>query len=211
MKSKKLSATQCLCLIMLLLILIVLIPSCATYKVKQEGYVVYNKYGFSFEYPKYFVLGEFGMLEGPASYYSGAVIADNPLYEELSECIIVVWLKIPRPIIKSYEKSFLKEGLDGAFDEGFKEFFKKGTGRDKSNIDRGVLIESNKAGHLMLCQNYVQTDPEDEDFKAFLRVGIWYCSMDKKVYMVSYFNSNIDNIEDVSKEHQNYIDHFICH
>ncbi|UCB46770.1 MAG: hypothetical protein JSV25_04945 [Spirochaetota bacterium] len=211
MKTRKLAAIQGLCLLVLLLAFIILIPSCATYQTKREGYRVYNKYGFSFEYPQYFVVGELGMFEGPASYYSGAVIASNPLYEELSECIIVVWLKITKSIVKSYEKSFLEEGLNSAFDESFKEFFKESTGRDESIIEHGELVESKKAGHLMLCQYYVETDPEDEDFKALMRLGIWYCAMDQKVYMVFYFNSNISKIEDVIKEYQNYIDRFTCH
>jgi hypothetical protein len=83
-----------------------LLSDCASTKATREGYSLYKKYGFSFEYPQSFHITEEGLPYGRATDKSGAVTAFRQTSKE-NEFFLVTWQDAPKSIVGSVEQQFV--------------------------------------------------------------------------------------------------------
>lgn len=188
---KKLATIGTLVLICTALISIV---GCAKEETAREGYETYSRYGFSFEYPRSFLLFEQGVLESQANDTSGLVSAG--VENEETNLIYVWWMKAQEWMVD------LETGIEDGF-LSMEDF------EDVVSVERGELVETTKAGHRMLYRYYSVTFTDG--VKVFGIYGEWYCDKDQKIYDLYTMNSTISNKEDVLKDYQSYLDYFVCH
>lgn len=176
---------------------LIAVSGCAKQEATREGYKTYSNYGFSFEYPKSFLLFEQGVLESKANDTSGMVAAG--VENEELKGVGVIWFKVQESLV---DQVTLEAGMEGGF-QGL------AGGEDVVSVERGELVETTKAGHRMLYQYYALTTTEGD--KTFGIYGSWYCDKDQKVYILSTENSTISSKKDVLRDFQSYLDCFVCH
>ena len=173
---------------------LIAVSGCAKQEATREGYKTYSKYGFSFEYPKSFLLFEQGLLESQANDTSGVVVAgvEN---EEVKQ-VAVSWGKAQERVVD------LEAGIEGGF-QGME------SDEEVASVEQGELVETTKAGHRMLYQYYSVTETEGD--KLFGISGVWYCDKDQKIYSLATANNTISSKKDVLRDYQSYLDYFVCH
>ena len=164
----------------------------------------YSKYGFSFEYPKTFTVTEMGFLESEANDTSGLVQVGVEENEDI-EYFQVGWIKIMPDVIETGPGG-LEGTLKGFLEDGFAGFE---SDEGVASLDKGELVESTKAGHLMFYQYYTATSTEGD--KVYGIANCFYCDESLKVFSLMTMNDTISADEDVLEDFQNYLDSFICH
>jgi len=156
------------------------------------GYETYSEYGFSFQYPGECTVAEIGLLLNLPNEYSGAV--EVGMKNEGGKLFEVVWMK----------KS--PHSLEGALETGFAIMETK---EGIASVDRGELVEADKAGHRMLCQYYTATSAEGD--KSYGIAAVLYCDRTQNLYSLVTMNNDISARHDVLQDFRNYLDSFVCH
>lgn len=156
-----------------------------------DEYETYSKYGFSFEYPTDMTMSEQGLLENTATDSSGIVVGE--LNNDELEIIFASWLN-------TVTAPDLEVSLEGAF-AGMAQ--SEGT-IDRSNLERGELVEATKAGHAMIYQYYTVTIGEEALHGIY---GVWYCETNQRFYQLNLMCTE----EDTLPIYQRYLDSLVCH
>mgnify|MGYP001085785609 CR=1 FL=1 len=155
-------------------------------------YETYSKYGFSFQYPGECTVSEMGLLLNLPNEYSGAV--EVGVKNEGGKFFEVVWMKKSR------------YSLEGALETGFAIM---GSKEGIASVDRGELVEADKAGHRMLYQYYTATSVKGDELYGI--AAVLYCDRTQNLYSLVTTNNNISARYDVLQDFRNYLDSFICH
>ena len=146
----------------------------------------YSKYGFTFLYPEGMSISEQGMLESTATSSSG--IVSGELSNDEYELITVGWLT-----------TVSAPDLEISLNAGFEAMEAEGT-----DVDKGQLVTSTKAGHTMKYQYFTATAEGETMYGIF---GVWYCDTNDRFYELILAYSE----QDVLSKFQQYLDSFICH
>ena len=157
-----------------------------------EDLGTYSKNGFSFEYPKEFVVSEMGLLACQANEYSGAVQVgvrgdETKLFE-------VVWMKN------------LHYSLENALENVF-AIMKENN--EIAGVARDEVVEVDKAGHRMLYQYYTATSASGQGLCGI--AGVFYCDDSQNFYSLATMNSDITVKQDALQNFQTYLGSFACH
>ena len=152
----------------------------------------YSKYGFSFEYPKDFPVSESGLMENEASDNSGMVQVGVENGEV--EFFQVGWINTLLFDLES--------GLEGGFVALEGE-------EDVASLDRGEVVEGDKAGHRMLYQYFTATATDGDEARGI--GSVLYCDKSQKAFTLLTINNTIGADQDVLKDFETCLDSFACH
>ena len=184
--------------LVLVSIALISMSGCAKPEVAKEEYKTYSKYGFSFEYPKDFLVLEQGLLESQANDSSGMVQVG--IQNDEVQMFQTGWIKM----IKSTWE------VDGNLKRTLGESFSRmETAEGVVSLNRGWLVGTNKAGHQMIYQYYNMTFTEGG--KAYGIVAVFYCDESQVIYQLITINDTISAKQDILEDFQNYLGHFVCH
>ena len=158
------------------------------------GSRTYSKYGFSFEYPKHFLVSEIGVFGSEANDNSGLVQVG--IENEEGQCFQVVWVKTVQLLFS----------LEGSLSGGFSSLE---SNEDVVSVERGELVETTKSGHQMLYQYYVTTSTGGD--KLYGIAAAFYCDKSQKGFVLFTMNDTISGEQEALEDFQNYLDSFVCH
>jgi len=150
----------------------------------SPGYERFSKYGFSIDYPKDMIILEEGLIDETANDNSGTIRGE--LFGPYKG-FMVSWGKREPP--------FTRWDLESELDT----FFAGPAERE------GSLVETTKLGHEMIYHRYSVVANGDRFYGI---VGLWYCNIDEKVYILGTKQSTE---QDVLQIFERYLDSFVCH
>ncbi len=150
----------------------------------SPGYERFSKYGFSIDYPQDMIILEEGFIDETANDNSGYLRGE--LFGPYRG-FMVSWGK--------HEPPFTRWDLNSELDA----FFDAGPERE------GSLLETTKRGHEMIYHHWTVIANGDRFYGV---IGLWYCSIDEKVYVLATKQSTE---QDVLQMYEQYIDSFVCH
>lgn len=153
----------------------------------SSGFNTYSRYGVTFEYPKGMAITEQGMLESIATDSSGMIIGE--LSRDEDEVIAVGWISMVTP--PDDLTTSLADALEGMEDED-------------SAVDPGQLVNSTKAGHIMMYQ-YFTAAIEGDNVNGIW--AVWYCDTNHRFYELGLMYTE----QNVLPKFQQYLNSFICH
>jgi hypothetical protein len=152
----------------------------------KPGYAKYSKFGFSFEYPENMYITE---RTGSTESW-GQVVVSRLLEDNKFEQVSVGWMITEKPSLE-----VLKAVLENSYSA-----MEAGGATD---IVRGTMVETTKAGHQMIYQDYSETH--------IIRLngvgGIWYCDDKNRLYALDVTSTE----SDILSIYQRYLDSFVCH
>jgi len=152
----------------------------------------FSKYGFSFEYPKDLPVAEMGLLENEANDNSGMVLVGVENGEVNS--FQVGWMKtLSVDLDAALEGSFV--GAQGA--EGI------------ASVDRGELVEADKAGHRMLHQSFTATSSGGDEVRGIS--SVFYCDETGRLFIAVITNNTFSAEQEVLEGFETYLDSLVCH
>lgn len=163
----------------------------------------FSKYGFSFEYPKDFLVWRDGLLEDNANENSGIVqVAPE---EEGFPLFAVSWVKA------------WQWGLEGGLEAGFAGIE---NWEGIESVQKGEFVETTKSGlrmlyeegHRMLYQFYAATTKTQGEI-VYGIVGAFYCDNTQRAFgLVTMQKTTIGvSTQEALDNFKDYLDYFACH
>ncbi len=155
----------------------------------------FSKYGFGFNYPQSLYITEMGMFDTEANYESGMVQATTISGIELFQ---VAWFG---STLSFYE---LMGDSQELLDATFESMSMPGI----ESINRGNILETTKAGHLVVYQNYT-FELLGERIGGV--VSIFYCDVSERVYQLITISDSTSTTQEAIEYFQSYLSSFVGH
>lgn len=134
-------------------------------------------------------LSERGLLETSATNTSGLVVGELSNDNEL-EMILASWVSMTSSEIQ------LRTWVEGCLESEREQ---------AEELVEGEIVETTKAGHLMIYQDYNAINTEGEAYVGIF--GTWYCEISGRTYMLNFMSTE----ENIFPIYQRYLDSFVCH
>ena len=177
---------------------------CASSKPTREGYNIFNKYGFLFEYPEFFYITEGGLVQGQANKNSGVVTATRTIGED-AELFVITWMEMSKATVGLNHEYFTDSSLKSAI-AGMVQ-----TWGNPDQIEYGEIVQSTKEGHYYTYQQINLFLPSYDNVYLDSVAGCWYCDVGQWAFVVSYASSISKSHQNTLMEHNQFLFNLKCH
>jgi len=160
----------------------------------------YSKWGFSFDYPKEFVLAEAGIFESLATDSSGVVVVEQITQDDYEGCSIG-WINTAKSTYESTGgDATLLQGLDIYFD---------GAATEGYDTTRGEITGETKSGHYLLYQYYIITLSATTE--AYGIAGTFYCDHSERLFILDPESTKSSTNEEALEFFRPFLESLKCH
>ena len=156
----------------------------------EKCHWTYSNYGFSCQYcSSGMYVNERADIVGPVSNVSGRVEIHIPYWPKLKYAI-------------QWDTVDTVPNLTSVLEDYWEGFKRRNAGLTFTKLEH--LTSSRKENHEMIYQEF-EWFQQDQSFPGVL--GTWYCEESSRLYIVTYYDLNIDLIPNALR----FFDSFVCH